>query len=101
MINVKYAPYFTLLSALFLTGCATTRIGIVHDYVFERAKEACADHQGLHYIVSVNKVKSDKEYSCEDNYVFRCQDQAAVKFNSGVIWCGISEMQLEETLKGK
>lgn len=86
---------------LFLSGCATTHVGIIHDYVFRHGQDACADHEGLHYIVSVKTVSSGKDSACTDLYKFRCQDFSLIEFDSGIKFCFIDQMQVEETIGSK
>ena len=80
---------------------------MVHDYVIYNANKDCIDHGGLHYIVSINTIEKEssgreegwKDYPCSEVFKFRCQDQTLLDFDSGIAWCGISEMQFEESLK--
>lgn len=95
--------YKAIVALLLLTACSkpTKNIGIIHDYVFFEAQRSCEPHQGLHYIVSDRTTfgkGKENEYPCTDLYKFRCQDGTVIDFDSGTIWCFISQSQLEETL---
>lgn len=94
-----------LAASFCLTGCQypKKRIGIVHDYMIENAVRLCSLHGGLHYIVTDTSVlaSSNHEYPCTDIYVVRCQDGSAIKQDTGIEWCFISESQIRESLEQK
>src|SRR5690606_2762966 len=78
-----------------------TRTQIVHDYIFERGKDACAEHQGFHYVVAQTEIKEigpSADYPCRQTVKFRCQDGTVHNFDTGVGFCFISESQLKKTL---
>lgn len=91
---------------LILTSCSQkypiSRLGTVHDYVIDQARLDCKNNSGLHYIISNKEIYKDEEgrdrKPCSDNYIFRCQDGTDIKYNSGIAYCFISEMQMKESL---
>lgn len=94
-----------LLFSALLVSCSSYprhRVGMVHDYVFKQAEDACRSHEGLHYVVSIRDIYSegeDKDYPCADSFKIRCQDGTLLTLDDGIGYCFISEMQLEESLK--
>jgi len=96
---------FSLITILLLVGCATKQIhniGLVHNYIFYNAVKMCANHGGLHYIVTdVSMADDNTSNPCDEKIKIRCQDQVLLDFNSGVKYCFIQRMQLEETLGDK
>jgi hypothetical protein len=89
---------------LLMAGCSTSQkqVSITHDYVFDHAKRGCSTHSGLHYIVSIREIFEPGEretYPCTDRYKFRCQDGTLLDFDSGIAYCFIGEMQIEESLQ--
>jgi hypothetical protein len=89
---------------LFVTKTSYKRVGIIHDYVFTNAENICKTHNGLHYVVQVTDIEevgSDKNYPCSEKTQFRCQDGTLHTFETGVGYCFISEMQLDDTLNNK
>jgi hypothetical protein len=94
---MKYLVLF-----LFILGCSRftkERIEIIHDYVFFNGIEICQLHQGLHYIISKTTIfeENNESYPCRADIRIRCQDGSLHKFDTGVKFCFISEMQINET----
>lgn len=78
-----------------------TRVQIIHDYIFTNGQNACADHEGLHYVVqktTIKQVGDNEDYPCSEITKFRCQDGTVHNFDTGIGYCFISESQLQETL---
>lgn len=101
---------------LLLHGCSLApfyrfpamHVGMVHDYIYEAARQECAQHLGLHYIVSLQTIEMQNsghsdfdDYPCTNTYRFRCQDGALLTYNDGMRYCYIPQEQLQETLKGR
>ena len=89
---------------LFVAKTSYKRVGIIHDYIFINAEKTCKVHDGLHYVVQVTDIEevgSDKNYPCSEKTQFRCQDGTLHTFETGVKFCFISEMQLDDTLNNK
>jgi hypothetical protein len=91
-----------IILMFFLTGCSTypkERIEIVHDYIFYNGTKVCESHEGLHNIVSKTTLFDGeaKSYPCHKDIKFRCQDGSLHEFETGIGFCFISEMQLDET----
>jgi len=89
---------------LFVVKTSYKRVSIMHNYIFTNAEETCKTHRGLHYIVQVTDIEevgADKDYPCSEKTQFRCQDGTLHTFETGVKYCFISEMQLDDTLNNK
>lgn len=89
------------LLCLLLTGCTTTvvRTGIIHDYIFIAGQKICNSHEGLHYIVQETTLEpGPDDKPCNEITKFRCQDGSLHNFTTGIGYCFISEMQLNDTL---
>lgn len=88
---------YSLVAVLLGCSATTKRVGIVHDYMLENGKVLCKFHEGLHYIITNTtlKIKTNK---CSALYLVRCQDGKLFEEDTEVTWCGISEMQIQESL---
>ena len=74
--------------------------GIIHDYMIKQAESVCIFHGNLHYIVSIMKLKTDKDksYPCSITMKVRCQDQTLHEIHDGIGFCFIPRGQLKESL---
>ncbi len=73
-------------------------MNIIHDYVFHNAINMCSEHGGFHYILQINDISKKENYPCKETIKIRCQDGSLLNFDSGIGYCFIGELQLEETL---
>ncbi len=80
-------------------------VGMVHDYVIDRAKGYCEEYgSSLHYILP--KVKrtdrslGDMQY-CDYIFYVRCQDDSLIIMTSEMFCGSVVDIQADESLKEK
>ena len=80
-------------------------VGMVHDYVIERAAGYCREYgSSLHYILP--KVKRTTNYLgdmqyCDDIFYVRCQDDTLIIMTSQMFCGGVTDIQTDESLQEK
>lgn len=105
-MNIRILIIIFCLLSISCSKYPIQRIGKVHDYEINGAKKSCENHGGLHYIVDIETLSKEttgtmdfNDYPCSDRLKFRCQDDTLINFDTGIGYCFISEIQLQETLE--
>ena len=80
-------------------------VGMVHDYVIERATSYCQQYgSSLHYILPqvkrTNDYLGDMQY-CDYKFYVRCQDETLIIMTSQMFCGSVVDIQADESLKEK
>lgn len=104
---MKYLIFLTFFAA----GCSSypkRQINITHNYIYRNAVEMCTNHEGFHYMVHITDIEAktssggiEENYPCSEQTKIRCQDGTLHNFDTGISYCFIGQMQLEETLDAR